>query len=83
MRRLVPPDELEKVAEYTVSRVKLGVYGAGVGILLGVVNAFLDVDFTPRPALIGWLVAAIVLVTERRAKRKEAEKERKEKVSWP
>jgi hypothetical protein len=62
MRRLVPPDGLERVAEYTVSRVKLGVYGAGVGILLGIVNASLDVDFTPRPALIGWLVAAIVLV---------------------
>ena len=63
MRRLVPPDDkLEKVAEHTVSRVKLGVYGAGVGILLGIVNAFLDVDFTARPALIGWLVAAIVMV---------------------
>ncbi len=59
----VPPDDqLEKVADHTVSRLKLGVYGALVGVLLGVVNTFLDVDFTPRLALAGWLIAAILSV---------------------
>jgi hypothetical protein len=63
MTNLVPPDEqLEKVADYTVSRVKLGVYGAFVGVLLGILNVFLDVDFTPRLALVGWVAAAVVLV---------------------
>jgi hypothetical protein len=51
-----------QVAAHTVSRVKLGFYGLGVGIALGILNTFLDVDFTPRLALVGWLVAAILLV---------------------
>ena len=59
----VPPDDqLTQVAVHTVSRLKLGVYGTLVGVLLGVVNTFLGVDFTPRPALAGWLAVAIVSV---------------------
>ena len=59
---VLPDYQLEKVADYTVSRLKLGVYGALAGVLLGVVNTFLDVDFTLRIALVGWLAAAIVSV---------------------
>ena len=60
---IVPPDDqLEKIADYTVSRLKLGIYGTLVGVLLGIINTFLTVDFTPRLALGGWLVAAIVSV---------------------
>ena len=34
----------------------------GVGILIGIGNTFLDLDFGSTPAVVGWLVAAIVVV---------------------
>jgi hypothetical protein len=37
-------------------------YGVGVGVLVGIGNSFLALDFTPRPALVASLVAAIITV---------------------
>ncbi len=50
------------LAEYTFPRKKAAIYGVIVGILIGYGNTFLDLDFSFRPALLGWLIAAILVV---------------------
>ncbi len=55
-------DQQSAVAVYTFPRTKATVYGLGVGILVGIGNSFLALDFEPRLALFGALIAAIVLV---------------------
>ena len=54
-----PPDVL---VVYTFPRSKATVYGLGVGILVGIGNSFLALDFEPRLALFGTLIAALVAV---------------------
>ena len=53
---------MKKIGDYTLPRG--AVYGVCIffGILVGVVNSFLELDFSFRPALFGWLIAAIVIV---------------------
>ena len=55
-------DQQGAVAVYTFPRTKATVYGLGVGILVGIGNSFLVLDFEPRLALFGSLVAAIIAV---------------------
>ncbi len=59
MRRM---HKLKKVSEFTLPRK--AVYGLCIvmGILAGIVNSFLHMDFTLRLSLVGWLLAAIVIV---------------------
>lgn len=57
-----PHDHPDRVAVYTFPRTKATVYGLGVGILIGIGNSFLALDFEPRLALFGALIAAIVVV---------------------
>lgn len=56
-----PPDGLTKIANHDISRNKAAWFALGVGVLIGVVNAWLEVDLTPSLALAGWVVAAIVI----------------------
>lgn len=58
----IPDPEWVRVATYSVSRTALGVYGVVVGVALGFINLKLDVDFTPRIGLLGWLLAAVFVV---------------------
>ena len=55
-------DQQDAVAVYTFPRTKATVYGLGAGILVGIGNSFLALDFEPRLALFGTLIAAIVVV---------------------
>ena len=57
-----PHDHPHAAAVYTFPRNKATVYGLGVGILVGIGNSFLALDFEPRLALLGTLIAAIVVV---------------------
>ncbi len=50
-----------KVAEYTYSRKKAFVYGTTIGLLTGILNAWLPlIDFTLRASLFGWLATAVI-----------------------
>lgn len=53
---------MKKIDDYTLPRNT--VYGVCIfmGILAGVANSFLTIDFSPRPSLYGWLLAAIIIV---------------------
>ncbi len=53
---------MTKIAEHNVPRRKLYLTVIFVGILSGLVNTFLDVDYSFRPALIGWFVAAVITI---------------------
>lgn len=53
---------MTKIAEHNVPRQKLYLMIIFMGLLWGVVNAFLDVDLSLRPALFEWLAAAILFV---------------------
>jgi len=53
---------LHRVAEYTVSRLALGVYGLAVGVLLGFASFFLGVELAVDWPLLAWLAAALVVV---------------------
>jgi hypothetical protein len=53
---------LHRVAEYTVSRVGLGVYGLVVGCLLGLASFYLGVELLVDWRLLMWLAAALVVV---------------------
>lgn len=55
-------DQQGAVAVYTFPRTKATWYGLGVGILVGIGNSFLALDFEPPQALFGSLVAAIIVV---------------------
>lgn len=60
----IPPEErpLEKVAEYSISRGRATLFALGVGVLLGVGNAYLDVDLSLRVELVVALAAAILAI---------------------
>ncbi len=64
MRKQAIPgdDRLMKVTEYVFSRTQATCYGLGVGVLLGIANTCLALDFTPRLELLGWLGAALLTV---------------------
>jgi hypothetical protein len=47
---------------HTFPRGGATLYGLAVGILIGIGNSYLDLDFTPRPELFGSLAAAIIVV---------------------
>ncbi len=55
-------DPRDALAVYTFPRARATWYGLGVGILVGIGNSFLALDFEPRLALLGTLIAAIVVV---------------------
>ena len=55
-------DQRDALAVYTFPRTKATLYGLGVGILVGIGNSFLALDFEPRLTLFGTLIAAIVVV---------------------
>ena len=55
-------EQQSAVAVYTFPRSKATVYGVGVGILVGIGNSFLGLDFEPLLPLVGSLVAAIIVV---------------------
>ena len=55
-------DPQDALAVYTFPRTRATVYGLGVGILVGIGNSFLALDFEPRLGLFGMLIAAIVMV---------------------
>jgi hypothetical protein len=57
-----PDESLEKVAAYTISRKKATLFAVAMGILLGVLNSFLDIDLSLRVSLLFWLVAAVLVV---------------------
>ena len=61
-RSIAAGAQLSKPTAYTFPRKKAVVYGVAVGILIGIGNSFLALDFTPRLELFGWLAAAIVAV---------------------
>ncbi len=50
------------VVSYDISRKKATLLALGLGVLTGVVNTNLDVDFSLRWALLGWLALAFVTV---------------------
>lgn len=53
---------LEKIYEYNLPRKWVYATGITIGIFSGVINSFLDLDFTFRPALLIWLLTAIITV---------------------
>lgn len=55
--------ELERVSSHAISRSRALAFAVAVGVLLGIGNAFLDLDFTLRPALLLALGAAVLAVT--------------------
>ncbi|NIM52968.1 MAG: hypothetical protein GTO22_27650 [Gemmatimonadales bacterium] len=58
----MPGEQWVKVREYLFSRRLAVIYGVAVGILIGIGNSFLDVNFTLQPTFFGWLGAAILTV---------------------
>ena len=50
------------VGTHDISRKKASLLALALGVLTGVVNTFLDVDFTLRWELLGWLALAFVTV---------------------
>lgn len=55
-------DRARKICAYTLPRNRMYGVAIALGIVAGILNAYLDIDFSPRPALFGWLAAAIVTV---------------------
>lgn len=55
-------DDLECVGTYNISRKCATACAALLGVLMGVANLFLDLDFAPGWALLGWLGLAVVTV---------------------
>jgi hypothetical protein len=55
-------EQFVKVADHIFNRKRATLYGTGVGVLIGIGNSFLALDFTLTPALFAWLVAAILIV---------------------
>ena len=56
-----PPAGLVKIANHNISRNKAAWFALGVGVLIGGVNTYLEVDLEPSLALAAWVAAAIVL----------------------
>lgn len=50
------------VASHSISRRKATVFACAVGIAIGLVNTELEVDFSFRWALLGWVAAAIAFL---------------------
>jgi len=59
---LSPGDQPDRIALYVFPRQRATIYGLGVGILVGIGNSFLALDFSFRWELAGTLAAAIVTV---------------------
>ncbi len=55
-------EALKKISEFTLPRKTIYSICVFMGILAGIMNSYLHVDFSLRPVLIGWLLAAIVIV---------------------
>jgi hypothetical protein len=51
-----------RIAEYRFPREKCVLCGILVGIIAGVANMFVSIDFSLRPALFAWLLSAIVAI---------------------
>jgi hypothetical protein len=62
MPMITTDTSLHRVAEYTVSRVALGLYGLAVGVLLGFASFFLGVELVVDWRLLLWLAVALVVV---------------------
>ncbi len=59
---LSPGNEPDRIASYVFPRHKATIYGLGMGILVGIGNSFLALDFSFRWELAGTLAVAIVTV---------------------
>jgi Putative zincin peptidase len=53
---------VRKIDEFRLPRKQVYVVAVCLGILAGVANSFLDLDFSLRLSLAGWLSAALVIV---------------------
>jgi hypothetical protein len=53
---------LKKVSEFTLPRKAVYWVCIFMGILTGIVNSFLQMDFSLTFSLVGWLLAAIIIV---------------------
>ncbi len=53
---------LKKTEEYTLPRSRMYGVAIFVGVLAGIANSFLAVDFSPRPALAVWILLSILVV---------------------
>ncbi len=51
-----------KIAEHHVPRNAVCLVALFIGVLAGIVNSFLEIDYTFGPALFGWLIGAIITV---------------------
>ena len=51
-----------KIGEYNLPRNNVLVIAACIGVAAGIINSFLDVDFSIRPALFAWLGSAVITV---------------------
>ena len=59
---LSPGEQPDRIASYVFPRHKATIYGLGMGILVGIGNSFLALDFSFRWELAGTLAVAIVTV---------------------
>lgn len=59
---LSPGNQPDRIASYVFPRHKATIYGLGMGILVGIGNSFLALDFSFRWELAGTLAVAIVTV---------------------
>lgn len=50
------------IDEFTLPRKNVYVVAVCLGVLAGVANSFLNLDFSLRFSLVGWLLAAIIIV---------------------
>jgi hypothetical protein len=53
---------MKKTAEHELPRKAVYAGALAIGVLAGWVNTYLDIDFTPGPALFLWLLAGVVIV---------------------
>jgi hypothetical protein len=51
-----------KVGEYELPRRAVYLAAGGTGVVAGIINSLLPLDFSIRPALLGWLLLSIPLV---------------------
>lgn len=53
---------VKKISDYTLPRNRVYLVAIFLGVLAGIANSYLDIDFSPRPALLVWTLVSIVIV---------------------